>query len=337
MFFETEPLDVSLLDGGIDLYFHFNAPVAPERQLGGLGLHLNCVPIVNLYTQRIDPLALDHTRYEYWLRADAQGHRQSEIHSVQELTSIRPDGTLRELRPYFEMEGRTDLESQDYFYVLRREDSPLGDVPGTEVFISFLDTRMEPALPPQEVIGGRALCTNRRLPEQMLTGQPLALEGAGAVKSVSLAHRPSPHGTPSLMGKRPWDMVSQLSLNHLSLAEGPQALSALKGMLRGHIGPSQVVGIRQIDGIERIDCRQVLRPLIRGGERSLVHALHIVLTLDRSNFDGCGVVLFASVLRYFLAMYATVNTVVEVSLATTDATKQTVKRWEPLVGSQVVL
>jgi len=336
MFFELEPLDVSVLEQGFDLYFHFNAPVAAERRLTAVSLRLNCVPLINLYTQRIDPLALDHTRYEYWLRADAQAHRHCELYALQELTSIRPDGTLRELRPYFEMESPAALEAQDYFYVLRREESAAGDMAGTEVYISFLDTRLEPTPPPAEVIGGRALCTNRRLPELMLAGQVLALEGPGAVQSLELMHRPSPHFTPQLMGKRPWDMVSQLSLNHLSLAEGPQALAALKSMLRGHIGPSQVIGIRQIDGIQRVECRPVLRPLVRDGQRSLVHALHVHLTLDRTHFDGAGVVLFMSVLRYFLAMYATVNSVVEASLGTTDA-KQPVKGWAPLSGSQIVL
>lgn len=337
MFFETAPLEVSGLDEGLVLYFHFNTPITAARRLSPGALRLNCVPLVNLYAQRIDPLALDHTRYEYWLRADVQGHRQCEIHSITELTSIRADGTLRELKPYFEMEGMGGTQARDYFYVLRREENQQGEVAGTEVYISFLDRRQAPVLPPGEVVGGRALCTNRRLPEQMLSGQRLALEGPGAVKGFELLHRPSPHDTPSLVGERPWAMVCQLSLNHLSLAHGPQALSALKGMLRGHVGPSQVAGLKQVDGIQAVECRPILRPVVREGQRSLVHALHITLTLDRAHFDGSGgVVLFASVLRHFLAMYATVNAVVEVSMATMDS-KPAVKRWEPLSGSQAVL
>ncbi|MBA3774702.1 MAG: type VI secretion system baseplate subunit TssF [Ramlibacter sp.] len=336
MFFETPALDLSGLEAGCDLFFHFNTPVAPERQVTRHALRLNCVPLVNLYVQRIDPLAMDHSQYEYWLRADVQGHQHCEIYSLQELTSIKPDGTLRELRPYFEMESSASIESQDYFYVLRREENQLGQVAGTEMYISFLDTSLQHTLPPQEVIGGRALCTNRRLPEKLSTTQWLALEGPGPVRNLELVSKPTPHDTPALMGKRPWAMASQLSLNHLSLAEGPQALAALKGMLRGHVGPSQVVGIKQIDGLRKVECRPVLRPLERGGMRGLVHALHVRLTLDRAQFESGGMVLFASVLRYFLAMYATVNSVVEVSLATQDS-KETVKEWAPLSGSQIVL
>jgi type VI secretion system protein ImpG len=335
MFFDTPALALDGLEAGFDLFFHFNTPVAPERQCTPLALRLNCVPLVNLYTQRIDPLPMDHTQYEYWLRADVQGHQHCEIYSLLELTSIRPDGTLRDLRPYFEMESAATLESQDYFYVLRREENQLGQVAGTEVYVSFLDTQLRATLPPQETMAGRALCTNRRLPEKMVAGQVLVLEGAAPVTNLSLVSRATPHDTPALMGKRPWAMASQLSLNHLSLADGPQALAALKGMLRGHVGPSQAVGIKQIDGLRTVECKPVLRPLVRGGVRSLVHALHVRLTLDRTQFDTGSVVLFASVLRWFLAMYATVNAVVEVSLSTQDA-NHPVKQWDPLSATHLI-
>ncbi len=336
MFFETEALDFGQTVKGFDLFFHFRVPIAEERKTTAQALRLNCVPLVNLYPQRIDPMTLDHSRYEYWLRADIQNHRYCEIYSLQQLTSVKPDGSLRELRPYFEMEGSKSLTVQDYFYVLRREESQLGQVEGTEVFISFLDTNHDATPPPNEVIGGRALCTNRRLPEKMVVGQTLVLEGPGPVSGLELISKPSPHDTPAMMGRRPWALVSQLSLNHLSLAEGPQALAALKGMLRCHVGPSETLGLKQIDGLRRVDCRPVLRHMVADGQRGFAHGLHVRLTLDRTAFESGGVVLFASVLRHFLALYATVNAVVEVSLDTLDS-KQTVKQWAPLTGSQIVL
>ena len=76
--------------------------------------------------------------------------------------------------------------------------------------------------------------------------------------------------------------------------------------------------------------------MVADGQRGFAHGLHVRLTLDRTAFESGGVVLFASVLRHFLALYATVNAVVEVSLDTLDS-KQTVKQWAPLTGSQIVL
>ncbi len=338
LFFDTEALDFTDLEGGFDLYFHFDVPLLPERQISAQALKLNCVPLVNLYPQRIDPLTLDHTQYEYRLRADSQGHQHCEIHSIQELNSIKADGSLRQLRPYFEMESSTALAASDYFYALRREENQLGEVPGTELYIAFLDRQCQPIPPPPEVIAGRALCTNRRLPELMVTGpaQLLSLEGPGPVTRLELVSRPTPHDTPALMGDRPWAMVSQLSLNHLSLADGPQALAALKTMLRCHVGPSQVVGVRQIDGIRRVQCWSTMHPVERAGIRGMAQGLHVRLTLDRTQFESGGTVLFASVLRHFLAMYASINTPIEVSVQTTDST-EAVKQWVPLLGSQILL
>lgn len=336
MFFETANLDFAGAEAGIDLFFHFGVPIPPAANASRELLKLNCVPLVNLYTQRIDPLALDHSRCEYWLRADVQGHRHCEIHSILELASVRADGSLRHLRPYFELESAALLQAQDYFYVLRREQNQVGQAAGTEVYISFLDTAERAALPPNEVLGGRALCTNRRLPEKMVAGQRLTLDGPAPLQEITLACAPSPHHTPSLIGERPWALVSQLSLNHLSLAEGPQALAALKSMLRCHLGPADGQGLREIDGVRAVQCRPTLRPVHRFGGWGMAQALHVELTLDRSQFEHGGLLLFASVLREFLALYASVNTVVELSVATTDS-HGVLKRWKPQPGAQVVL
>lgn len=336
MFFETARLDFTGLVAGFDLVFHFDVPIPASARTSWEVLKLNCVPLVNLYPQRIDPLPMDQTQYEYWLRADLQGHQHCEIHSVLELTSVKPDGSLRTLRPYFEMESAALLEEQDYFYVLRREENQLGEVAGTEAFISFLDTAQQPAAPPPEVLGGRALCTNRRLPEKLVSGQVLMLEGPAPATGLVLVSPPSPHDMPSLTGKRPWTLVSQLSLNHLSLAEGAQALSALKGLLRAHVAPSDTTCLKLVDGVRRVACQPVMRPLERAGVWSMVQALHVRLTLDRSQFERGDTVLFASVLRHFLTLYASVNTLIEVSLETTDSNR-ILKQWLPLTGSQLVL
>lgn len=336
MFFDTPALDVEGVEQAFDLYFHFNRAVPSSRTVNPNALQLNCVPLVNLFVQRIDPIALDHTRFEYPLQADVRCGPNCEVHSLLDLHSIKPDGTLRMLRPYFEMESVATLKAQDYFYTLRRDESPVGPPAGDTQFIAFLDTTLQPAVPAPEVVGGRAWCTNAELPQRMSAGTALTLEGPGPIKGLRLVARPSAHSTHPSRGARPWSMVSQLSLNHVSLAEGPQALAALKGMLRDHVGPAQQQGIHQIDGLRNLSCERVLRPLVRDGQRGLVDCLSVTISLERSHFEHTGVVLFATVLRHFLAMYATVNTLVELTLTTTDALHP-LKTWPPMAGTQVVL
>jgi len=263
MFIETPILDFSGLDEGFNLYFHFNQPVAASLRTSNQAIKLNCAPIINLFTQRLDPLRLDHSRYEYPLTADIQNHRHCEVHTILELNSIKPDGTLRLLRPYFELESIAKLETQDFFYAVR-------------------------------------------------------------------------HDVPATKGSQPWAMASQLALNHLSLSDGPQALAALKSMLRDHVGSAQLEGIRQIDGVQKVQCHHVLRPLVRQGMRGLVQGISVEMTLDRTHFGAFGIVPFALVIRHFLSLYASVNETVELKLFTTD-TKNLIKQWPPMAGGRIVL
>src|SRR6185503_5656580 len=100
------------------------------------------------------------------------------------------------------------LDKIDYFYATRREVNQTGAVHGTETFVSFLDPEFDPVLPAEEMIGGTALCTNRRLPSQLLVGTVLYLEGAGPVASLRVACKPTPNQPPQMVGERPWALVS---------------------------------------------------------------------------------------------------------------------------------
>ena len=60
------------------------------------------------------------------------------------------------------------------------------------------------------------------------------------------------------------------------------------------------------------------------------------MTVDASRFDGGSPLLFCEVLRRFFCLYASVNTLIELSLETLDI-KGKVKTWPPLVGAQTAL
>lgn len=336
LFFEASQLDFSGAQDSFELLFLLDTPVDKSLVFSSLALRLNCVPLVNLFSQRIDPMALDHTEYEYRLLADLENHRYCEIYALQALESIRPDGTPRSIAPYFAMDEVRSLEKQDYFYVARRERSQAAGVAGTELFVSFLDTQFDLTQLVDEVIGGKALCTNRRLPERLRIGDALYLEGAGPVTGIVALSKPTPHQTQDLIGTRPWALVSQLALNHLSLADGPQALSALKDILRLHIGTNKIGGLKHIDGLTALSCRSVVRHVGQDGWRGFVRGSQVRLEMDRNKFDDGSPVLFCEVLRRFFALYATVNNLVEVSLETQDI-KGTRKQWQALAGAQTVL
>jgi type VI secretion system protein ImpG len=336
LFFDVRGLTFNTGASAFDLMFVGTQPLDVIAALSPDLLLLNCVPLVNLYPQRLEPIALDQTRYEYRLLGDGANHRYCEIYAVTELYSTRPGEAPRKLAPYFAMDDFQQLQSQDYFYLTRREESQLGDVHGTELYASFLDAKFSLARPADETLGGAALCTNRNLPELLRQGDALRLEGAGPLAGARIASPVTSHQTPRLIGARPWALAAQLALNRLSLAEGAHPLAALKDLLKQHVGMRGENGFKQIDGIRAMSTSRIV--VRRGGDawRGFVDGLCIDLTLDRSSFAEGSAILFGEVLRRFFALYGAVNAAVTLRISVND-TKGILHEWPPLVGAQPIL
>jgi type VI secretion system protein ImpG len=339
-FFEIDGLDLRALRTGdglavAELQFLFDVPATPSS-FPACALQLNCVPLVNLFRQPIEPVSVDHTQFEYRLLADLERHRQHEIYTVETLHAIRADGSLRTIAPYFAADEMNGDVRPDYFYLPRRESSEATAVAGGEYFVSFLDEKLDLTALADDVIGGTALCTNRRLAEGLRVGSALHFEGAGLPVQVRTISHPTPYHLPAQIGQRPWQLVSQLALNRLSLADGPQALGALQQVLALHTGPHRTAGLRQIAGITHLHCRQLMRFRQHCHGRGFLRATGIHLRLDRNAFPGASPVLFWRVLRQFFALYAAVNQLVECSFETQDG-EGSDGAWPPLEGVQWIV
>lgn len=335
LFFDVVGLDVSGAVSDFELLFLLDIADKSLRLPTG-ALRLNCAPLVNLYSQPLEPLRLDQYEYEYRLIADQTAHEYCEIYALEEVVAIKPDAGARPVVPYFALEAYDRLEQRDYFYATRRVESQVKAVPGTEMYIAFLDPHLDVARPAQETIGGRALCTNRCLPEQLRVGDRLHLEGPGPVDTLRLIDKPTPHQTPVLSGPRPWTLVSQLALNYLSITGRAGGLEALKDMLRLHAGRHNPKSEKQIASLLALTSGPTVRRI--GGDhwRGFCRGVGVRLLFDEERFGTSSLLLFAEVLRRFFALYANVNSFVELALESQQR-KGEIKTWPPLAGSQIVL
>lgn len=339
LFFEInqlDTLDFSAVDQYFDLLLILDTPYEATLNVSASSLYLNCVPLVNLYSQRIDPISLSHNDYEYHLMGDLKNHRYCEIYAIEQLESLSSEGKPRPIAPYFAMDNFERLEQQDYFYLARRQSATALHVSGSEMFVSFLDRQFNLSQLSDEVVGGRALCTNRRLPERLMSGSPMHLEGAGPVTAVRALTKPTPHHNAAQIGNRPWSLVSQLALNHLSLDGGPVALSALKDILRLHLGANKNGGRKQIEAITELRSRSIMRHVGQDGWRGFVRGSELTVVMEPLDFGAGSTVLFCSVLRQFMRMYASVNHLVEVNLETRNI-KGSQKQWPAQSGVAIAL
>jgi type VI secretion system protein ImpG len=336
LFFDVDGLSFDTGASSFELMFIGTQPLDVVAKLPNDLLRLNCVPLINLYPQRLEPVALDQTRVEYRLQGDAANHRYCEVYALTGLYSTRPGEAPRPLAPYFSMDDFQRLQSQDYFYMTRRDVAQLGDVPGTELYVTFLDGTFNVTRPADELLGGSAWCTNRTLPEQLRQGDALRLEGAGPIAAATLATPVTAHQTPRLIGARPWALAAQLALNRLTLADGPHALAALKDLLKQHVGMRGENGYKQIDGIRDMHAARVMQRRGDDAWRGFVDGLRVDLTLNRCSFDEGSVLLFGEVLRHFFALYSAVNSGVALRISVNDI-KGVLREWPQLVGLQPLL
>jgi type VI secretion system protein ImpG len=300
---------------------------------------LGCTPIINLFPKTSEPIRVDHRSLEYRLVGDMRRERTTEIHSILSVSAASgPDEKNTRYEPFYSFRHSWDDTGNRAFWLARRAPAGREEVPGTDLWLSFLNLDFQPATPADEIIYAHTLCTNRRLALELRENAELHIETPAPTYSISCLVRPTPPVLPALGGATVWRLISNLSLNHLSLTQSRDGLDSLREILRIYAltdGPSVR---RQIDGIRKSIPRRVLRRFGPNASRGFRTGNEVILELDESMFTGSSAILFASVLRRFLALHTSVNSFVQVSARRVgDEQDHFWKRWAPLAGEQPVL
>jgi type VI secretion system protein ImpG len=323
-------------DKGFDLLFLLTRSPGERVALSPETFVLGCTPIANLFSRTSEPLRVDQRRLYYRLVADARREHTTEIHSVESVSSSMD--SLDESRcyhPFYSFRHFHNGDAPKTFWYSRRDPTGREDLPGTDLFLSFLDLDFRPSQPPDEVVFAHTLCTNRSLATQVPPGHPLQMEDVGPV-TVACLSRPTAAVYPPLGGPAVWQLISALSLNHLSLAGGGEGRDALREILRLYCFNDQPSRHQQIQGIQGMTSKGVTMRVGSEAWRGFCRGMEVTLTFDESSYAGGGAFLFAVVLRHFLALHASVNSFTQLVARRVDREEEWM-RWPPLVGSQPLL
>jgi type VI secretion system protein ImpG len=314
------------------LYIVFDRAPASRLHVQASDIALGCAPVINLFPRTSEPLRPDGTCSEYRLVADSHRENSVEIHSIRALRAISPLGVQRVPAYYGGQHGLGD--SRLYWHARRI----VGLTPnrlGTDLMLSLVDTQLDPLRDaPDYSLTAELLCTNRHLAQSLAAGTSLGFERPGPVASARLRNPPSPQSLPRLGGESRWRLVSQLTLNHLSLVEGPKALEALKEILELHNLRDEASALRQIEGLIALGCERVIAHVGEDAWRGWRNGLEVRLQLDPQHFVGNSAVLFSAVLAQFLSLYATANRFVRTVLVQSD---KEIKTWQPQAGMPLSL
>lgn len=314
----------------LDVIIPFDREPTHQLSLQTGDIALGCVPVINLFPRTSEPLRPDGTRSEYLLLADAHRRHSTEIYRV---CQVRAGQTSKAtvIPPYFST-GHGDAGEGLYWHARRVRRS--GDQSGSDILLTLIDSQFDATHDGSMSLSAQLLCTNGSLAARLPAGCPLGFETPGPVAHVRLLRQPRRSSDAPLSGSSRWRLVSQLSLNHLSFSEGPQALAALREMLALHnLGANPAIQ-QQISGIQALDSERITSHVGQDAWRGWRNGLQLTLTLNPDNFAGSSPVLFAGVLAHFFARYASTNRFVRTVLRLHD---REITPWQPQVGSLLAL
>ncbi len=307
--------------------------LAIDRETFSLG----CSPAINLFRRTSEPIRLDQLRHEYLLDPDMRRERTTEIHSIASVSATANSLDLgHSIEPFYSFRHRLDSVEQKAFWFSRRVPTRHEDLPGTDVLLSFADLDFNPALPPEQVVFAHLWCTNRAFATELPVGALLEVEDVVPLRAIRCLRKPSQPFYPPLGGATLWHLISNLSLNYLSLTDSQEGLHALREILRLYSFSEQPSSHLQVQGVRSLTCRRTTRRVGSEPWRGFCHGTEITIEFDEDNYAGSGAFLFGAVLDRFFSLYASLNSFTQ--LVVTSSQREGVwKRWPPRSGEQTLL
>ena len=347
LFFDIDGLE-ALVQGDfgreVDLVLLFSRFERPERQqvlelgVNERTLRLGCTPAINLFEQSAEPILVSQTRTDYPVIPDARQAEVMEIYSIEEVVATNPK--LREttaLEPIYSYRYQTREAKGVSFWSATRKMNELGERKPSLMRISVVDLSGQMTDPEADVLTVRCNCTNFDLPSRLTFGAPngdFEAQGYAAVKLVTALRRPTRSFDPPDGAGQLWRLISQLSLNYLSLTE--EGLGALQEVLRLHNFSDSNYLENQIRAIESLRSRPHFAMVESDYGLMTARGTAVEIELDEQQFTGASAYLFAAVIDRFLAGYASMNSFAQLT-ARTNLRKEPMNTWPPRAGTQTLL
>lgn len=325
----------------IQLEFCFNAPLPPDVRIDLGTLLLNCIPAINLFSRPAQPIALAGKAVCETVQMRPQDCAEDEIFSIDRVSSRRRQGndTLQIYKPFEALNRGFPLTEPTtaLFYKLDIEQEPLNDK--VQHKVRLVQHNLEPYLSPHEELNIELTCSNGNRAQQLAIGAvDAATQDTPSFVTYRNLTRPTRSYPPILQsgggGERHWSLISNLSLNNLSLSS-PAALAAVLRVydfVGIHDLQQQRRTNRRLNAITQVHsepCDWLIQGRPVRGRRTTMH-------IDPAGFECEGEVqLFGNVLSHFMALYASSKSFHQLQIVNTaNATRQL---WPARAGQQPLM
>ena len=353
LFFDLQNLNTAIQrceQDELEIIFLFNEENKSLKDaLSVNNFALNCSPAINLFKKAADHIRLSGHSIEHHVIPERTKAMDYEVYAINNVLGF--DQNLREkqqFRPFYACEGDDSVDGHQAYYTLRREPrlhssnrQASNDYIGTEVFISLVDATETPYSSDLKQLAIELTCTNRNLPQYSVSAEngkiPFTMQDDGPIERVHSLTGLTVPKPPHPEGEAAWRLISQLSLNYLSLLDHDQkkGAAALRQLLSlySHNAKAQIK--KQVNGILSVKSRQIVRRIPGSGPITFGRGVEIILTCKDSAFEGSGVFLLGSILEIFFSKYVSLNSFTQMVLKTVE--RGIIKRWPVRIGTKAIL
>ena len=320
----------------IEIKFNFDRAMDTHVNVGSENFRLFCTPIVNLFKHEAIPLRADHKKAEYRVMPGGQNPSHFEIFDIE---NVRGWGHQshhnRDFKRFesFEHFESAPIDNQKRFYRERQKPSVNGY--GLDSYISFVNQYENSVFPETETISIELKCTNRHLPTLLGVGDVCVETGSSPEFATfkNITHV-TPSFAPPLDKAFHWRLISNMSLNYLSLTD----MKSLKAILSTYDYKSYYDRQQALASQHRLDSFDGIQS---GFEDRIHNGLPVrgrrtVLRLKESHFATEGdMFLFASVLNELFALNCTMNSFHHLYVHGVENGE--IYEWKPKTGSYRLL
>jgi type VI secretion system protein ImpG len=319
-----------------------------EGRIDRSSFDLNCTPAINLVRRRADRIQLDARSHEHQVIVDRTRPLDFEVFQIASVKGIGANSEeVQEFRPFYQSSGGDPGGA--YFTahrvprVLTEREKRFGkesSYSGSELYLSLVDSQSAPYRGDLRQVALEVLATNRHLPLTMGIGQArtdFTMDGGGPVKAISCVTGPTAPREAFIDGEILWRLISHLSLNYHSIISTSKedGKIAFREMLRLYSNPNDRSMLKQIEGVQSVEARAVVRRIDTPGAMTFVRGTELALQLDESAFTGAGVFLFGAVAERFFAKYASINSFTETVIKSPQ--RGEIMRWPIQTGLRPLL
>ncbi len=323
----------------LEIFFYINRTSADlERSVSEESFALGCTPMVNLFHQQAEPIALSQATTEYRVVPDARRPGATEVYSIDDVTATSPDGEEVPYLPFYSVKHSGDADRPNTFWHATRRPASQRD-PGTEMFIAPVDLDFNPAAAADWVLTAETTCLNRDLPERLPYGgghpKLQLVEGASPVARIGCVTPATSTLRPPMGHRGRWRLISHLTLNHLSLT-GEEGVEALRDILKLYDFRDSAETRAVIDSVLGVDSKLGVARAPAQNMGAFCRGTDIVIEFDEQRFSGSGLFLLAAVLERFLALYCSINSYTRL-IAKIRGRPGVLRKWPPRAGDTQII